>query len=128
MASGQRPRVLVVDDDLAIRATFADILSGEGYDVTAAPDGAEAMRLAAGQPFDAVLLDLFMPGMDGLTVLPLLRALAPATSIVIVSAFVEPDRAAEAFRLGAAAVLAKPPNLDELLACFRGLTARGVAE
>jgi CheY-like chemotaxis protein len=126
MASGQRPRVLVVDDDLAIRVTFADILSGEGYDVTAAPDGSEAMRLAAGQPFDAVLLDLFMPGMDGLTVLPLLRALAPATSIVIVSAFVEPDRAAEAFRLGAAAVLAKPPNLDELLACFRGLT--GVAE
>jgi CheY-like chemotaxis protein len=128
MASGQRPRVLVVDDDLAIRATFAEILVGEGYDVTAAPDGPEAMRLAAGQPFDAVLLDLFMPGMDGLTVLPLLRALAPATSIVIVSAFIEPDRVAEAFRLGAAAVLAKPPNLDELLACFRGLTARGVAE
>jgi len=128
MASGQRPRVLVVDDDLAIRTTFADILSGEGYDVTAAPDGSEAMRLAAGQPFDVVLLDLFMPGMDGLTVLPLLRALAPATSVVIVSAFVEPDRAAEAFRLGAAAVLVKPPNVDELLACFRGLTARGVAE
>jgi CheY-like chemotaxis protein len=128
MASGERPRVLVVDDDLAIRVTFADILSGEGYAVTAAPDGPEAMRLAAGQPFDAVLLDLFMPGMDGLAVLPLLRALAPATSIVIVSAFVEPDRAAEAFRLGAAAVIAKPPNLDELLECFRGLTARGVAE
>ena len=54
------------------------------------------MRLAAGQRFDAILLDLFMPGMDGLTVLPLLRALAPETGIVIVSAFIEPDRAAEA--------------------------------
>jgi CheY-like chemotaxis protein len=127
MASGQRPRVLVVDDDLTIRATFADILGGEGYEVTAAPDGREAMRLAAGQRFDAILLDLFMPGMDGLTVLPLLRDLAPRTGIVIVSAYIEPDRVAEALRLGAAAVLAKPPNLDELLACFRDVTARGTA-
>jgi CheY-like chemotaxis protein len=127
MASGQRPRVLVVDDDLTIRATFADILGGEGYEVTAAPDGPEAVRLAARQRFDAILLDLFMPGMDGLTALPLLRDLAPDTGIVIVSAYIEPDRAAEAFRLGAAAVLTKPPNLDELLACFRDLTARGTA-
>jgi CheY-like chemotaxis protein len=125
MASGQRPRVLVVDDDLTIRATFSDILGGEGYDVTAAPDGREAVRLAAGQRFDAILLDLFMPGMDGLTALPLLRAVAPETGIVIVSAFVEPHHAGEALCLGAAAVLPKPPNLDELLACFRGLTARG---
>jgi CheY-like chemotaxis protein len=125
MASGQRPRVLVVDDDRTLRATFADILGGEGYEVTAAPDGGEAVRLAAVQRFDAILLDLFMPGMDGLTVLPLLRAQAPESRIVIVSAFVEPERAAEALRLGAAAVLIKPPNLDELLACFRDLTARG---
>jgi CheY-like chemotaxis protein len=127
MASGQRPRVLVVDDDLTIRATFADILGGEGYEVTATPDGREAVLLAAGQRFDAILLDLFMPEMDGLTVLPLLRALAPETGIVIVSAYIEPDRAADALRLGAAAVLAKPPNLDELLACFRDLTTRGTA-
>jgi CheY-like chemotaxis protein len=128
MAIGQRPRVLVVDDDLAIRVTFADILRGEGYEVTAAPDGSEAVRLAAGQRFDAILLDIFMPGLDGLAALPLLRAVAPETAVVVVSAFVEPDRAAQAVRLGAAAVLVKPPNLDELLACFRGLTARGVAE
>jgi CheY-like chemotaxis protein len=127
MASGQRPRVLVVDDDLTIRATFADILGGEGYEVTAVSDGREAVRLAARQRFDAILLDLFMPGMDGLTVLPLLRDLAPSTGIVIVSAYIEPARAAEALRLGAAAVLTKPPNLDELLACFRELTARGTA-
>jgi CheY-like chemotaxis protein len=128
MASGQRPRVLVVDDDLTLRATFAEILRGEGYDVTAAPDGREAVRLATGQRFDAILLDLFMPEMDGLTALRHLRTLAPGTAIVVLSAFVEADRAAEAVRLGAAAVLVKPPDLYELLACVRGLIARGVAE
>jgi CheY-like chemotaxis protein len=124
MASGQRPRVLVVDDDPTIRVTFADILRGEGYEVAVASDGRDAVSLAAGQRFDAILLDLFMPGMDGLTALPLLRAQRPGTAIVFVSAFVEPEREAQAYRLGAAAVLSKPPNLEELLACFRGLTAR----
>ncbi len=124
MASRERPRILVVDDDRGIRATFAQILDGEGYEVAAAPDGLEAVRLAADRRFDAILLDLFMPEMDGMTALRHLRELAPEAAIVILSAYVEPERAAEAYRLGAAAVLAKPPDLEELLSFFHTHTRR----
>ncbi len=124
----RRPRVLVVDDDRTIRATFADILSGEGYEVAAARDGREAVHLAAAEPFDAILLDVFMPGMDGLAALRELRVLAPATAVVVLSAYAEAWTAKEATRLGAAAVLGKPPDLDALLACFRGLTGRRAVE
>jgi CheY-like chemotaxis protein len=124
MASPGRPRILVVDDDLTIRSTFANILDGEGYEVAVVPDGNAAVQVAARQRFDAVLLDLFMPGMDGITALRHLRHLVPEAAIVIMSAYVEPEREAEAFRLGAAAVLAKPPDLDELLGYFRALTHR----
>ena len=124
MATAARPRILVVDDDLTIRTTFANILDGEGYEVTAVPDGTEAVQIAARQPFDAVLLDLFMPEMDGITALRYLRSLVPEAAVVIMSAYVEPEREAEAFRLGAAAVVAKPPDLDQLLGYFRTLTHR----
>jgi two-component system, NtrC family, nitrogen regulation response regulator NtrX len=118
MASRERPRILVVDDDSAIRVTFARILEGEGYDVVPARDGLEALRLAASHWHDAVPLDLFMPEMDGLTALRHLRELAPDAAVVILSAHIEPERRDEALRLGAAAVLAKPPDLEELLSFF----------
>jgi CheY-like chemotaxis protein len=124
MASGERPRILVVDDDLAIRVTFAQILLGEGYEVVAARDGVEAVGLAGSHRFDAILLDLFMPEMDGMTALRHLRELAPGAAVVILSAHIEPERVAEAYRLGAAAVLGKPPDLDELLALFHEHTRR----
>jgi CheY-like chemotaxis protein len=122
MATRERPRILVVDDDVVIRATFANIFDGEGYEVTAAPDGTEAVRLAGSQRFDAILLDLFMPEMDGMTALRHLRTRAPGAAIVILSSYVEPDREAEALRLGAAAVLTKPPDLEELLGFLHKVT------
>lgn len=117
-----RPRILVVDDDAAITATFENILRGEGYDVITATDGADAIRLARQRPFELILLDLVMPRMDGLAALRDLRAVAPAARVVILSAYIEPAREAEAFRLGAAAVLAKPPDLQKLLRFMHELT------
>jgi len=110
-----RPRILVVDDDAAITATFESILVGEGYDVRTATDGVEAIGLARRERFDVVLLDLVMPGIDGLAALRQLREVAPQARIIILSAYIEPDREAEAFRLGAEAVLSKPPDLTKLL-------------
>ena len=110
-----RPRILVVDDDAAITATFESILVGEGYDVRTASDGGEAIGLARRERFDVVLLDLVMPGIDGLAALRQLREVAPEARIIILSAYIEPDREAEAFRLGAEAVLSKPPDLTKLL-------------
>jgi CheY-like chemotaxis protein len=110
-----RTRILIVDDDAAITATFENILSGEGYDVATATDGDRALDLATREPFDVVLLDLVMPGIDGLDALRRLREVAPRARIIILSAYIEPDREAEAFRLGAEAVLSKPPDLNKLL-------------
>lgn len=124
MASRERPRIPVVDDDLAIRVTVAQILDGEGYEVAAAPDGLEAVRLAANHRLDAILLDLFTPEMDEMTALRHLRELAPGAAVVILSTHVEPERAAQAYRLGAAAVLAKPPDLEERLSFFHRHTRR----
>jgi CheY-like chemotaxis protein len=110
-----RPRILVVDDDAAIIATFESILRGEGFDVATASDGSQAVARARREHFDVVLLDLVMPGIDGLVTLRELRQVAPHSRVVILSAYIEPDREAEAFRLGAVAVLPKPPELQKLL-------------
>lgn len=117
-----RPRILVVDDDAAITATFENILGGEGYEVATATDGVQAIELARSRPFDVILLDLVMPTIDGLDALRRLREVAPPARVVILSAYIEPDREAEAFRLGAEAVLSKPPDLNKLLRFLGELT------
>jgi CheY-like chemotaxis protein len=122
-----RTRILIVDDDAAITATFENILGGEGYDVATATDGDRALDLATREPFDVVLLDLVMPGIDGLDALRRLRKVAPRARIIILSAYIEPDREAEAFRLGAEAVLSKPPDLNKLLRFLGELMQSGRA-
>jgi CheY-like chemotaxis protein len=115
MAAERLGRILVVDDDAAITASFEKILRGEGYEVATATDGVEALDLARGTPFDCVLLDLVMPRMDGLTTLHHLTTIAPGARVVILSAHLGRNWEAEALRLGAAAVMAKPPDLPKLL-------------
>src|SRR5262245_40251602 len=111
----RRRRVLVVDDDAHITATFEKILRGEGYEVATATDGVEAIELARQSPFDFVLLDLVMPRMDGLTTLHYLNNVAPGARVVILSAHLGRNWEAEALRLGAAAVMPKPPDIAKLL-------------
>lgn len=115
MTTERRPKILVVDDDAAITTTFQNILEGEGYEVTTATDGIRAIELARREAFDLVMLDMIMPRMDGLVTLRGLREVAPSARVVILSAFIEREREAEALRLGAKAVLAKPPELQKLL-------------
>ncbi|MGH7268091.1 MAG: response regulator [Candidatus Rokuibacteriota bacterium] len=119
----ERPRrVLVVDDDAAITATFEKILRGEGYEVATATDGEEAIQKARQTAFDFVLLDLVMPRMDGLTALRYLNSVAPDARVVILSAYLGRNWEAEALRLGAAAVLPKPPDIPKLLRLCDELT------
>ncbi len=121
-AGGRPPAILVADDDVAITATFENILRSEGYDVATASDGLEAVELARARRFDLILLDLIMPRQDGLAALREIRAVAPDSRVVILSAYIEPDREAEAYRLGAVGVLAKPPDLKKLLRFIDELT------
>jgi CheY-like chemotaxis protein len=125
MAWKRQRRVLVVDDDPSIIESFGAILRSEGYEVASATNGRDAVELARREPVDLILLDLAMPGMDGLAALPHLREARPTAPVVILCADVEPDGEVEAFGSGAVAVLLKPPDVDKLLRMVEELTGRG---
>jgi two-component system, OmpR family, response regulator MprA len=119
-----RNRVLIADDDRAIRKSLARALELEGYDVVTVVDGVEAMTRVRRDPFDALVLDVMMPGVDGLAVCRVLRADGDRTPVLMLTARVEtPDRVA-GLDAGADDYLPKPFELDELLARLRALLRR----
>jgi DNA-binding response OmpR family regulator len=124
MASKERPRLLVVDDDPVITSTFEEILRIGGYDVVTAQDGKEALDLVRQVPIDLVLLDLLLPDIDGWKLLQRIRDLRPGLRVVILCADVDAEGTIEAFRLGAVDVLLKPPDVDKLLRFLDELTCR----
>lgn len=118
-------RVLVVDDDPDMCCLIEVMLEGHGgfLVVGQAGDGAEALRLAAAERPDVVVLDIQMPGMDGLTALPLLRESLPEARIVVVSAFPDPLTLCEALRQGVDGYIDKSRLWCELLPTLVGLCA-----
>ena len=114
-----KPRILVVDDERAIRDTMRMILEYEGYECLTAASGAEAIATAERELPDLVFLDIKMPGMDGLEVLTRLRATNDTLPVVIVSAHGTAAAALEAGRLGAFRFLEKPPSKDYVLDAVR---------
>jgi len=108
--------VLVIDDEADIRALIKEILSDEGYGVTVAADAEEARRARAADKFDLMLLDIWMPDTDGIT---LLREWSEsgdlACPVVIMSGHGTVDTAVEATRLGAFDFVEKPLSLAKLL-------------
>lgn len=126
--ASERPstlRVLLVDDDPDMRGLIEIMLAEDGRFAVVghASDGAEAMRLASTERPDIVVLDLQMPGMDGLTALPLLRAQLPAARIVVVSAFPDPLTLADAMQRGVDSYIDKSRTWCELLPTLEGLFA-----
>jgi two-component system response regulator MprA len=117
-------RVLVADDDRAIRESLARALELEGYDVITVVDGVESLTRVHQESFDALVLDVMMPGVDGLAVCRVLRAEGDRTPVLMLTARVEtPDRVA-GLDAGADDYLPKPFELDELLARLRALLRR----
>ena len=109
-----RPRVLVVDDDSDIGELMRDALSRWGYDVTLAANGREAVALISHQIFDAALVDIWMPEMDGLQVLDEIKRHDPALEVVMMTGNPMVETAVQALKSGAYDYLIKPLNLDEL--------------
>ena len=122
-------RVLVADDEDGLRWVLERGFRSAGYDVTAVKDGTAALREAEAQPFDLVIVDVRMPGMDGLTLLGHLRTLRPEAQVVIMTAHGTMETAIQAMQRGAYDYLAKPFDLDEvLLLAERALTARRLSQ
>ncbi|MDH4347040.1 MAG: response regulator transcription factor [Thermoleophilia bacterium] len=119
------PRVLVVDDEPALRDSLDRALRAEGYDVETAPDGLVALeRLDAREP-DAVVLDVLMPGLDGLETMRRLRAAGSRVPILMLTARDSVGDRVAGLDAGADDYVIKPFALEELLARLRALLRRG---
>src|SRR6266404_863421 len=108
------PRVLVVDDDADVGEFMRDALSSWNYDVTRVASGREAVGLISHQIFDAALVDIWMPEMDGLQVLDEIKRHGPALEVVMMTGNPMVETAVQALKSGAYDYLIKPLNLDEL--------------
>jgi CheY-like chemotaxis protein len=108
--------ILLIDDDEQVRMLFQVALEGAGYRVLTAESGPHGLRLLQEQDVDLALVDIFMPSMDGLEVIPLLRKTRPACKIIAMSGGAwEWDYLDTAKQLGANDMLKKPFSLQELL-------------
>ena len=116
-------RLLVVDDEPLIRATLAEYLTGEGFTVAACASGEEALAEAEQRPYDVVLCDVQLPGIDGIEVLERLLKISPETFVLLITAYATVESAVEAFQRGAHDYLMKPIILDEVAGKVRRLLA-----
>jgi two-component system response regulator AtoC len=115
---GLRPVILVVDDDPGLRESFRLILDDE-YDVVEAPDGPAALETVRTSQVDLVLLDIRLPGLDGIEVLERIKAVDEGVEVILVTAVKTVRTAVAAMKLGAFDYLTKPFDEDELLALVR---------
>ncbi|MDQ6658892.1 MAG: response regulator transcription factor [Actinomycetota bacterium] len=117
-------QLLLADDDRAIRESLERALGLEGYLVTAVADGVQALSAIRREVPDVVILDVMMPGVDGLGVCRVIRADGLRVPILMLTALVEVDARVEGLDAGADDYLAKPFDLEELLARLRALLRR----
>jgi DNA-binding NtrC family response regulator len=108
------PRILVVDDEKAMRESLNDWLKEDGYQVGLAESGNKAVDMARKDPWEVILLDLKMPGMDGLETLKKLKEVRPDAEILMMTAYATVDTAVQAMKEGAFDYLVKPFDPDEV--------------
>jgi len=105
----------IIDDEPVIHDILTQLLTSEGYDVESSASGEEALEKYASQRFDLVLLDLLMPGMDGIEVLRAIKRIQPQAVVVIITAYASVESAIEAMKIGAFDYVQKPFKHEELL-------------
>jgi two-component system nitrogen regulation response regulator NtrX len=118
-------RILIVDDDPGVRSVLRRILGGAGYTVQEAGDAFQALDMLDAHPPDAALLDIKMPGMDGLGLMDNLRQRALEIPVVVLTGHGDEFTSQQCLDAGAAAYLTKPPDRADLLLAVRGAVAQG---
>ena len=112
----RRPRVIVVDDEASIRDLLAKTLALAEYDVDVAPDGRSALERMRCIPYDLLIVDLKMPGMDGLAVIREAKRYKADLPVIIITGYSTESSAIEAVNLGVAGYLTKPFRVPQVLA------------
>jgi DNA-binding NtrC family response regulator len=113
-------KILLVDDEVVFTTNMGKLLTNRGYKVTAANSGDAAIQALEKETFDVVVLDLKMPGMDGLATLKEIKKLGLFTETLILTGHGSIDTALEAIKLGAYDYLTKPCEIDDLLGKIEG--------
>src|SRR5687768_1373163 len=108
-------KILIIDDEPAIRSTLAGILTDEGHEATLCESAEEGLLRCAREDFDLILLDVWLPGIDGLTFLDRLNTVGSAPPVIMISGHATIDSAVRATRLGAYDFLEKPLSLDRVI-------------
>jgi DNA-binding NtrC family response regulator len=126
--SGNGARILVIDDEAAIRESLEVLLTLEGYAVRMVNDGEQGLRVLELENFDLVLLDLALPGQSGLELLPQIRERQPELPVIMITAYGTVDNVVEAVHAGAENFVQKPWDNEKLLADIRSAVARHKAE
>jgi len=120
-----KSNILVVDDEPVARQSLTDILKLEGHNVTSAPNGQAAVEYVRTHPIDLMVVDLRMPGMDGLEVVQVVNQISPDTEVILLTAFGSTETAIQALRLRIHDYLLKPASPAQVLASVKkGLTRR----
>ncbi len=117
-------RILIVEDERPLREGLADLLTAAGHEVATVADGPSGLRRATGEAFDLVLLDLMLPGMDGIEICRRVRQVRPDLAILMLTARGSEDDKVAGFAAGADDYVAKPFGVRELLARVDGFARR----
>jgi DNA-binding NtrC family response regulator len=122
--SDSLPRILIIDDEAAIRESLETLLSMEGYAVESVENGELGLDRIGEQPFDLILLDLALPGRNGIEILASLREREATLPVIMITAFGTVDNVVDAIRGGAQNFVQKPWDNEKLLADIRAAIAR----
>ena len=111
----RQSNIIVIDDEETMRDSCFQILTKEGFNVETAKDGNEGLAKIKKESFDLVILDLKMPGLNGLDLIEQLKAVSPKTQTIVITAYSSPELEDEAHRLRAYRYLEKPFHIQELM-------------
>jgi two-component system, NtrC family, response regulator PilR len=124
MTGSRLGTILVIDDEEIMREILDTLLSREGYDVRVASSGAEGLELARATPFDAAIVDIMMPGLDGIATLDELKRVDEDLAVIIITAYASVESAISAMKNGAFDYITKPFKNDEVLVVIRNAMER----
>jgi len=113
-----QPRILIVDDEKDFNETVVKRLKRRGYDASSASSGQEALSLLAAGPYDLAVLDMMMPGMDGIETLGEIKKRHPGQEVILLTGHASVERGTQGRAMGARACLLKPVDFEELLAAI----------
>jgi len=111
----EKANILIVDDDPGMTETLADILSELSYDVAVAEDGYRAIEMMRKKAYDVALMDIKMPGINGVDTFREVKGFSPSTKVIMMTAYSVEDLVKEALREGAYGIIYKPLDIDKVV-------------